>query len=350
MPGLEPAVRTLAAQQGKTYKTLADVPPIRYIRTGDPQAKVPRIKGKREEEALVPDTLNLEELARLVVNHMTGIACLEKDGEIYYQPDLQAVPPRYSLSAGSGQLWPKYMEALPLMRLMSGSTQGLEVDKKWAEVILKSIGPDGLYYLPLAGRPLGPAQGVRLARPRPLPRRDPRPRRADLGVLKLYYLLTGDKIWLEAGRRMVDGLARLTQNVEDKAIIFGTYYFPGDRPPADAEKIAAEQIKKAGLFSWDNSLYTTWMVTGLAQFYQVVALRAGAGAGLSSWPGRWRRSIRPTANGLAINIAGRWRFRLFASWLRPRATAPWLSWDAKHMNGPRITTRWARCRRWATSR
>ena len=51
------------------HKSLAEVPPIQYIRKEIPRAKVPAVRGSYEENVLVPDTLNLEELAGLVVNH-----------------------------------------------------------------------------------------------------------------------------------------------------------------------------------------------------------------------------------------------------------------------------------------
>ncbi|MBA7708519.1 hypothetical protein ES703_117421 [subsurface metagenome] len=41
------------------------------------------------------------------------------------------------------------------MRLISGSEQNLDVERRWMEVALKSQGEDGLIYTPLQGRPWG---------------------------------------------------------------------------------------------------------------------------------------------------------------------------------------------------
>src|SRR5262249_36319397 len=41
----------------------------------------------------------------------------------------------------------KYQEALPLMRIASGSMLNFNVDQVWMRSQLKSIGPDGLYYI-----------------------------------------------------------------------------------------------------------------------------------------------------------------------------------------------------------
>jgi len=48
---------------------------------------------------------------------------------------------------------PKFMWALSMMRVMSGSEQNLQVDQRWLEVALKMQGPDGLIYAPIKGRP-----------------------------------------------------------------------------------------------------------------------------------------------------------------------------------------------------
>ena len=45
----------------------------------------------------------------------------------------------------------KYMEALPLLRIITGSKEKEAVDRVWQDVTLKSIGPDGLFYIPLTG-------------------------------------------------------------------------------------------------------------------------------------------------------------------------------------------------------
>ena len=39
------------------------------------------------------------------------------------------------------------------MRVISGSEQNLQVEAEWLTRLRRCIGPDGLFYLPLRGRP-----------------------------------------------------------------------------------------------------------------------------------------------------------------------------------------------------
>ena len=47
----------------------------------------------------------------------------------------------------------KFQEAVPLMRIISGSDQNLHIERKWMEVALRELAPDGLAYIPVVGRP-----------------------------------------------------------------------------------------------------------------------------------------------------------------------------------------------------
>jgi hypothetical protein len=48
---------------------------------------------------------------------------------------------------------PKFAESLPMMRLMSGSTQNLDIERAMMARTLALFGEDGLYYAPVIGRP-----------------------------------------------------------------------------------------------------------------------------------------------------------------------------------------------------
>ena len=54
---------------------------------------------------------------------------------------------------GSSICQAKFMESLPLMRMVSGSELNPEVDQIWMEAALRNLGPDGMYYYPPGGRP-----------------------------------------------------------------------------------------------------------------------------------------------------------------------------------------------------
>src|SRR4030095_11597896 len=97
---------------------------VKYINNDPPRAAMPKVKG-RYEEARVPDTCDLEEAARLFVDgYLTNITV--PDPAYYHEPyncdDLGQDPPRFTLGIGSYLCaLPKFREALPLMRTMSGS-------------------------------------------------------------------------------------------------------------------------------------------------------------------------------------------------------------------------------------
>ena len=113
---------------------------------------VPPYAGERYE-AEVPDTLDLVERAALAINAMTRVVDPERDYEMYFLSEFAEDPPKlYHEWCGIFNTT-KFLEALPLMRIMSGSDYNLDVDVKTMESYLRGAGPDGLYYRPVAGRP-----------------------------------------------------------------------------------------------------------------------------------------------------------------------------------------------------
>ena len=74
---------------------------------------------------------------------MTGPTDPQADCEIYFWADFFHQPPVFTHD-WSDWCQPKFMEALPLLRMASGSTLNQHVDETWKRVILQSIGPDGL--------------------------------------------------------------------------------------------------------------------------------------------------------------------------------------------------------------
>jgi hypothetical protein len=102
---------------------------------------------------MVPDTLDMEERTRLAIHAMTEATDPLADREPYYLVYFRTNPPLMVHCSWHGSALPKFMEAVALMRIVSGSDQNLQVDHKWMEVALKSQGPDGLIYTPTRGRP-----------------------------------------------------------------------------------------------------------------------------------------------------------------------------------------------------
>ena len=122
--------------------------PVQFIRPTDavPRFDIPPYKGERYE-AMVPDTLDVQERAALAVNGLTGPTDPEKGYLLYFLTHFSANPP--VMTHGRSDICQtKFMEALPLMRLVSGSDHNSCVDPVWMATALRMIGPDGLVYWP----------------------------------------------------------------------------------------------------------------------------------------------------------------------------------------------------------
>ena len=126
---------------------------IKYINPEVPDVRLPGYEGKRYS-ASVPDTLDLAERARLAVNGLTGPTDPNADYELYWTLLLGNNPP-YMYHAFSDHVQIKFYEALPLVRLASGSRQNLHVEQRLMEVLVQMQGPDGAALLPPAGASLG---------------------------------------------------------------------------------------------------------------------------------------------------------------------------------------------------
>jgi len=130
------------------------VPPagakIGYIRPSATLLAVKPIQGKRYED-LVPDTTDIAEMSKLAINVLTCGTDRQQDYEQYFS--VYMGNPLRMAHNFSDWCTPKYMEALALLRVVTGSTSMAQVDQTWQDVMLKSVGPDGLYYFPLQGKP-----------------------------------------------------------------------------------------------------------------------------------------------------------------------------------------------------
>ena len=131
--------------------------PIGYARKQSPDFGIPPFDGDRYT-AMVPDTLDLAERAEWGINVLTETTDPQADHEIYGNIFWNSSPPRMQHDfSDHGQ--PRYMESLPLLRIITGFKRNEHVDQKWMEVALRCIAPDGLAYTSLVGRRQGP--GVR---------------------------------------------------------------------------------------------------------------------------------------------------------------------------------------------
>ena len=251
------------------------VPPgvkIGYIKESIPNLPVKPVAGKFYEDQ-VPDTTDLAEMCALTINVLTCATDPHQDHEMYFSLYM-GNPPRMSHSAAD---WctPKYMEALPLLRVATGSDFMGQVDQVWQDSILKSIGPDGLYYMPIQGKPWygredatefsegiacadgsfhkmgaadpatlkelqaeGPAWGpttVTIRKSGITQFTHPYLIGRIMKVLTIYHLRDGNPLWLDMQRAMVDRMGELAIAKDDYAYIPAYTFAPGAKyDPAKA--------------------------------------------------------------------------------------------------------------------
>jgi hypothetical protein len=222
----------------------------------------------------VPDTLDIAERAKLCINTMTSIADGNADEEVYWLATFYQNPPvmRHDFSDWV-QSVEGMMEALPLVRVATGSTQNAQVDAAWMRVQLKTIGPDGLVYIPLRGRPWS-LQSVPRAYEEPVWNAEGKavamndPAVTQLGsvesshraiaTMTVYYLRDKNAMWKAAIEKMIQRLSEIAVDRGDYAYFPAGSFLPGGRYGADAPMptgIMAEELSGR-------------IIQGLAQYYQ----------------------------------------------------------------------------------
>ncbi len=234
--------------------------PIGYIRPEIPAFRVPAYAGRRYV-TMAPDTLDLQDRAALGINVLTRSTDPLADYEIYFWMRVMSNPP-VLIHDYSDICEMKFMEALPLLRIITGSDANAQVDRRWMEVALHQQGPDGLAYWPKKGRPwtlegtfdtyvragaadadaqlLVPVYCGRLLR-----------------ALTLYAQRDGGPFWKGVAERMVDGLA-------DLAIDAGRYAYFSPQPTW-ARKGSTED---AGRQFPGLGGHAGFVVSGLTKVYQ----------------------------------------------------------------------------------
>src|SRR5206468_3338593 len=103
--------------QGNAGQRLSARPPtprlalmIKFIRNRIPSFKTPSYRGQRYE-ALVPDTLDIQERAALAINGLTGPTDPKENHRLYFSVNFSGHPPSMTHTA-SDICQTKFMEAL----------------------------------------------------------------------------------------------------------------------------------------------------------------------------------------------------------------------------------------------
>lgn len=229
---------------------------VGYIRPSIPDITLKAYQGQRYQSK-VPDTLDLAERSKLAIHAMTSVTDPKKDYEIYWLLGFNN-PLRMYHDWQYVTIQPKFMEALPLLRIAGGSEENLQVDQRWLEVALHMSGPDGLIYTPAQGRPW-----VRKYDFLGLSSSDPQfavPYQCGrmMGAMTANYSHDRNPIWKQYIERLVQRLNQLTVDKGDYAYFPLRVFVPGD-------SVAPDEPMPGGLVA----SCVGWVFGGLTQYYRI---------------------------------------------------------------------------------
>lgn len=216
-------------------------------------------------EAEVPNTLDLAERAALAVNALTGAVEYEKAFYESYQCSHLDHNPPYMTLRWNGPCLPKPIHALPLMRVMSGSTQDAHLEAGMVETITRDIDAEGLFWMLVKDRPwrletfkkdqIWPCVQGRL-----------------MVALLDRHRIDHDSNWLTLVERMAKGLAKIALRNEDRAWYHTAYTrigWGGDVTPS-ADIIGASANAPAPEEPRSERPYNIGLpLRGLARWYAV---------------------------------------------------------------------------------
>jgi hypothetical protein len=177
--------------------------------------------------ATVPDTLDLAERAALAVNALIGAAECEKGFcETIQTSHLDHRPPYMNLRY-NGPCLQKPVHALPMMRVMSGSTQNADMDARMMAALTRDVDEHGLWWLKVANRPWR-AASFKEDQVWPVAQG-----RLIVALLDLYRY-DADTAWPRLAERLADGLARIALRGGDRAWYHTAYLRSGWRAHPNA--------------------------------------------------------------------------------------------------------------------
>jgi hypothetical protein len=170
------------------------------------------------------------------MNALTRIPDRRADYEIYFVLHANRRPAimmhEWSDLVG-GQ--PKFLEALTLLRTITGSKAGLEAEQGMMNSAAHMLGEDGLYYQPVYGRPwslrgtLG--NDVSWAKDPAVLRTgqfaDPYPTGRLLLAMALWYERDKNLFWREMAERMIARVAQVAVDKDDFAYLAPPFIHPG---------------------------------------------------------------------------------------------------------------------------
>jgi hypothetical protein len=249
---------------------------IPYVRENIPEFHIPPYRGEWYDDT-IPDTLDLTERLRLAAHASTAIADPLADGEVFWLVDFLRNPPTMMHDFNDWVLPVEgLLEGVPLARLATGSTENEDVDHTWmAGPVLRGIGPDGLYYVAMNGRPwsrLGfemPNQRAFRADGSSVPVEDPSVAQIGSGytcqrvipAMTLYYQRDQNPMWKASLDKMIQRLSKVAIYRDDYA------YYPDGMLEPNAD-YGSSTTMPTGIRSieWGGN---GRLIQALAQYYSV---------------------------------------------------------------------------------
>jgi len=209
-----------------SVKLVGDVNPKRqpgskYVTPIISSVTLPEYKGKRYR-AVVPDTLDLQGMSKLLMNGMTNCVDEGNDYRLYWIVLMKSDGGtgvwnkcnRPVMQAPDSSMQTLVQRGIPLNRLISGDTRNREVEHRWLETNFHRQGsPDSLIYFKYDG--VNPYSYVL----------------DDGWVLQLYgiyYSITGDSRYKDAGQAIVDGINNQIVHRDDYAFYPKQIFAPGE--------------------------------------------------------------------------------------------------------------------------
>ncbi len=260
--------------------------PVVYVRGAAPAISVPPYRGDSYEDR-VPDTLDLSDRSNLAINALTRLSDPRADYECWFTVQVNRRPMvmSHEWSDYVGQQ-PKFMEALTLLRTVTGNTTAQDVELGMMTTAARMLGDDGLYYQPIQGRPwaltfssglpvtTGTAFSTGL-REDELRRIDEDPRIMGAGqfsdsyscgrmllAMTLWYQRDSNPFWRRQIDRMIARFRELAVDKGEYAFFPRPFIHPGFLTPGEVPNLTASAV----------SSHPTHMgaIHGLSRYYRLV--------------------------------------------------------------------------------
>jgi len=214
-------------------------------------------------EADVPDTLDLAGRMGLAINALTNVWNPNEKWSLAFNVDFSCRPAVLTtnhLTDAYLNIPAKFLEALVVCRLSSGSEYNLDIDVGVISAQLSFLGDDGLTYCPTdtldklaENRPFSEVWGEgRL-----------------MLAISMLAQVDDDPRWVDIGKRKVDRLLALSREKDGFRFLWKGRFQPGETVPDDADEPSGGRE--------DGSLLDRYTDPKMSIIYSVGALGHGAG-------------------------------------------------------------------------